>query len=141
LVGAAGRGLVGAGGEVFATQKIPQYIKKMATDRGGGGAGGLMVTIATAKFLVPGSIFLQKWKRKLVSVVENGNGNRFPFPLPPRKSLSVIIYGFHEENGNRNWFPLRKMETDTSFRFVHFPRVRVCLWSIVKKIIPPKKCG
>ena len=59
MVGAAGRGLVGAGGEVFATQKIPQYIKKMATDCGGGGAGGLTATIATAK-IGPEFEFLQK---------------------------------------------------------------------------------
>ena len=105
MVGAAGRGLVGAGGEVFATQKIPQYIKKMATDRGGGGAGGLMVTIATAKFLVPGSIFLQKWKRKLVSVVEKGNGYQFPFrSLPPSKSLSVV-------NSEKN-YPAKKRRVD-----------------------------
>ena len=76
MVGAAGRGLVGAGGEVFATQKIPQYIKKMATDGGGGGVDGVMATIAIAKFLVPGSIFLQKWKRKLVSVVEMVNSEK-----------------------------------------------------------------
>ncbi len=48
-VGAAGRGLVGAG----------EYIKKMATDRGGGEAGGMTATIATAK-IGPGSEFLQR---------------------------------------------------------------------------------
>ena len=84
MVGAAGRGLVGAGGEVFATQKIPQYIKKMATDGGGGGSGGLMVTIATAKFLVPGSIFLQKWKRKLVSVSSVVNSEK-NYPAKKRR--------------------------------------------------------
>ena len=56
-------------------------------------------------------------------------------------NTKLMSYGFHGENGNGNWFPLWKMETETGSRFVHFPRVRVCLWSIVKKIIPPKKCG
>ncbi len=59
MVGAAGRGLVGAGGEVFATQKISHYIKKMATDGGGGGVGGLAVTTATAK-IGPGFEFFAK---------------------------------------------------------------------------------
>ncbi len=36
-----------------------QYIKKMATDRGGGGADGLTVTIATAK-IGPGFEFFAK---------------------------------------------------------------------------------
>jgi hypothetical protein len=36
-----------------------QYIKKMATDGRGGGAGGLTETIATAK-IGPGFKFLQK---------------------------------------------------------------------------------
>ncbi len=48
-VGAAGRALVGPG----------EYIKKMATDRGGGGAGGVTATIATAK-IGPRFEFLQK---------------------------------------------------------------------------------
>ncbi len=45
-----------------------------------------------------------KWKQKPVSVSEPD-----PFPHPPR-----VIHG---ENGNGNWFPLRKMETETGFRF------------------------
>ncbi len=48
-VGAAGRGLVRAG----------EYIKKMATDGGGGGVGEVTATIVTAK-IGPGFEFLQK---------------------------------------------------------------------------------
>ncbi len=48
-VGAAGRGLVGAA----------EYINKMATDSGGGKAGGVTATIATVK-ISPGFEFLQK---------------------------------------------------------------------------------
>ena len=45
------------------------------------------------------------WKRKPVSVAENGNGNRFPFrSLPPSKSLSVV-------NSEKN-YPAKKMQVD-----------------------------
>ena len=97
-------------------------------------------------------VLRHKLNKKLMSYGlhgEDGNGNWFPlwkmetetgsrFDFP---RVKVCLYGFHRENGNGNRFPLRKMETGTGFRFVHFPRVRVCLWSIVKKIIPPKECG
>ena len=46
-----------------------------------------------------------KWKRKLVSVAENGNEYQFPFrSLPPSKSLSVV-------NSEKN-YPAKKMRVD-----------------------------
>ena len=46
-----------------------------------------------------------KWKRKLVSVVENGNGYQFPNrSLPPSKSLSVV-------NSEKN-YSAKKMRVD-----------------------------
>ena len=46
-----------------------------------------------------------KWKQKLVSVTENGNGYQFPFrSLPPSKSLSVV-------NSEKN-YPAKKMRVD-----------------------------
>ncbi len=59
-VGAAGRGQeVSSGFALAAHAARSQYIKKMATDRVGGGVGGLTATIATAK-IGPGLEFLQK---------------------------------------------------------------------------------
>ncbi len=49
-VGAAGRGLIGAG----------EYIKKMATDSRGGEVGGMTATILATAKIGPGFEFLQK---------------------------------------------------------------------------------
>ncbi len=48
-----------SGFALAARAALSQYIKKMATDRGGGGAGGLTATIVTAK-IDPGFEFMQK---------------------------------------------------------------------------------
>ena len=47
--------------------------------------------------------------------------------LRHKLNTKSMRYGFHGENGNGNWFPLWKMDTETGSRF-HFPRVKVCLW-------------
>ena len=63
MVGAAGRGLVGAGGELGLRPRGSRcalaVYKKKATDGGGGRAGGLTATIASTK-IGPGFEFLQK---------------------------------------------------------------------------------
>jgi hypothetical protein len=74
-----------------------------------------------------------KWKRKLVSVSENGSGNQFPF-------RNQIPFHIPQESSTG------KMETETGFRYGKWKRkpvsvseqdipesqsMRVCLWSIV----------
>jgi hypothetical protein len=61
--------------------------------------------------LKPANCARGKWKRKLVSVSENGNGNRFPF-------WNQIPFHIPEESSTG------EIETGTGFRFAGSRRVK-----------------
>jgi hypothetical protein len=91
--------------------------------RGGGGGGGRGGGCTNG--IIYGSVATLK-HANVVLRHKFATLNTRKCVLRHKLNTKLMSYGFHGENGNGNWFPLRKMETETGSRF-HFPRLKVCV--------------